>query len=153
MNLTIAHRLGDGAFGDVYEAIDDLGRRVAVKIIREAGAGVSSALDHARALARAQHVNVVTVYGLDRVVDPDTGMMVDCVVMELLEGETLRARLRGPRFSVAEAQAVGGCLTAGLRHIHGQGMAHGDLHEDWSSPGSVDGWRLGIQAACEVSRS
>ena len=124
-------RLHDGgAFGDVWEAEDALGRRVAVKLIRSAGLALSSALDHARALARAQHPNVVAVYALDTVAHPDTGLPVECVVMEWLDGETLSARITSPRFSHDELLAIGKGLIAGLRHIHQQGLAHGDLHAD-----------------------
>lgn len=130
MKLQLGELVGDGAFAGVYEAVDDLGRRVAVKIIRASGAAVSTALDHARALARAQHPNVVTVFALDRVTDPETGLEADCVVMELLQGETLRARLRRSRLTLDDARAIGECIISGLRHIHAQGMAHGDLHED-----------------------
>ena len=124
-------RLHDGgAFGDVWEAEDALGRRVAVKLIRSAGLALSTALDHARALARAEHPNVVAVYALETVTHPDTGEPVECVVMEWLDGETLSARIRGPRFSHDELVRVGNALLAGMRHIHQQGLAHGDLHSD-----------------------
>jgi serine/threonine protein kinase len=67
---------------------------------------------------------------LERVIDPVSGEEVDAVVMERLDGPTLGARLRGPAFTVTEASAIGTALIAGLRHIHAQGMTHGDLHED-----------------------
>jgi hypothetical protein len=63
MSITIRREIGSGAFGSVYEAFDErLGRRVAVKIIRASAELVSTALDHARALARVNHQNVVSVY-------------------------------------------------------------------------------------------
>src|SRR2546427_10525545 len=77
MQITLGERLGEGAFGDVYEAVDELGRRLAVKIIRPSAAAFSTALDHARALARAQHPNVVSIYSLEKVPDPDTGVPID----------------------------------------------------------------------------
>lgn len=124
-------RLHDGgAFGDVWEAEDALGRRVAVKFIRTAGLALSTALDHARALARAQHPNVVAVHALETVPHPETGDPVECVVMEWLDGETLSVRIRGARFSQHDLVQVGRALLAGLRHIHQQGLAHGDLHAD-----------------------
>jgi len=130
MQLSLGHQLGEGGFGDVYEATDALGRRVAVKIIRSSASVYSSALDHARALARTQHPNVVSIYALDKVTDPETGTQVDCVVMELLEGETLSNRLDRERLTIAEVRQVGEEIIAGLGHIHAQGLAHGDLHAD-----------------------
>src|SRR6202022_2516536 len=87
-----------------------------------------SALDHARALGGLPHPNVVSVYSIETVVDPDSGHAADAVVMELLEGDTLALRLRGPRFTQCEVIDVGNGLIGGLEHIHGQGLAHGDLH-------------------------
>jgi serine/threonine-protein kinase RIO1 len=130
MQVTLGSRLGEGGFGDVYEATDELGRQVAVKIIRGSGAQFSSALDHARALARARHPNVVEVYSIDTVADPDTGQPVQAVVMELLEGETLGQRRQRARFTRGEVETIGHGLINGLEHIHAQGLAHGDLHED-----------------------
>lgn len=130
MKLYLESKLGDGAFADVWKAQDDLGRDVAVKIVRPAGAGIADALAHAKALARTNHQNVVTVIALDRVVDPDSGVESDCVVMELLDGSTLTERLKGPKFSVSEVREVGGAITDGIAHIHAVGMAHGDLHSD-----------------------
>ena len=130
MQLTIGNRLGEGGFGDVYEAVDDLGRRLAVKIVRPSAAGISTALDHARALARTRHANVVSIYSLEKIADPVTGAVVDAVVMELVEGETLSERLNGNRFSLEEVRRLALGLIDGLEHIHSQGLAHGDLHSD-----------------------
>jgi serine/threonine protein kinase len=76
--------LGEGGFADVWKAQDELDRDVAVKIVRASGAGMSSALNHAKALARATHQNVVSVLSLEKVRDPDSGRMLNCVVMELI---------------------------------------------------------------------
>tara|TARA_R100000750_G_C2344795_1_gene95841 strand:+ start:1399 stop:2799 length:1401 start_codon:yes stop_codon:yes gene_type:complete len=130
MNLDIIGPLGNGSFGDVWSAKDELGRTVAVKIIREASEGVANALTHARALARAAHPNVVAVLTVDRVIDPVSNQEKDCVVMELLEGMTLDEFLLENKFSTEDLQIIGNELIAGLKHIHDQGMTHGDLHAD-----------------------
>lgn len=103
---------------------------MALKIVRSSVLAISTALDHARALARASHPNVVLVYGVDRIEDPETGREVDCVLMELIEGPTLSSRLTGPRFTCAEARRLGQEIIGGLGHIHAQGLTHGDLHND-----------------------
>lgn len=130
MKLNLIEILGDGGFADVWRATDELDRNVAVKIIRPANVGVADALAHAKALARAQHPNVVSVMTLERIPDPQSGNEVDCVVMELIEGETLAKLAKGPKLEKQQALTIGREIMSGLSHIHKQGMAHGDLHEE-----------------------
>ena len=79
MDLVIGLKVGEGGFSDVYEATDNLGRKVAVKIMRPSAAVLSSALDHAQALVRAQHPNVVSVIALEKVRHPESGELVDAI--------------------------------------------------------------------------
>lgn len=130
MKLKLLEKLGNGAFADVWKARDELDRDLAVKIIRPANVGVADALAHAKALVRASHQNVVAVISLEKIADPDTGERVDCVVMELLKGVTLAKRLKGIAFDVGQVKSIGLGIIQGLGHIHAQGMAHGDLHEE-----------------------
>lgn len=131
MNLTFIDLLsGDGGFADVWRARDELERDLAVKIVREASVGISNALDHARALARARHPNVVIVHAIEKVKDPSGSGLVDAVVMELLVGETLGARLDGAPLSAGELAVVGKGILDAIQHIHEQKMVHGDLHEN-----------------------
>lgn len=130
MKLKLIKKLGDGAFADVWRARDELDRDLAVKVIRPANVGVADALAHAKALARATHPNVVAVHGLESISDPETGNPVECVVMELLEGVTLSERLADKKLTLPEARTIGSGIISGLRHIHAQGMTHGDLHEE-----------------------
>lgn len=130
MKLKLIKKLGDGAFADVWRAHDELDRDLAVKVIRPANVGVADALAHAKALARATHPNVVAVHGLESISDPETGDPVECIVMELLEGVTLSERLATMKLTFLEARTIGSGIINGLRHIHAQGMTHGDLHEE-----------------------
>lgn len=130
MKLKLIKKLGDGAFADVWQALDELDREVAVKVIRPANEGVADALAHAKALARASHPNVVAVHTLETITDPDTGNNVDCVVMELLHGQTLSERLKDTKLTLPELHSIGIGIINGLGHIHNQGMTHGDLHEE-----------------------
>ncbi|MBC7349787.1 MAG: protein kinase [Candidatus Aminicenantes bacterium] len=89
----LERRRGGGGMGTVYEARDiALGRRVAVKVMREefvySPAAARRFEQEARATAAFDHPNVVTVY--DYGVE---GGVHAFLVMELLEGETLRQRL------------------------------------------------------------
>lgn len=130
MKIEILEPLGDGGFGDVWKARDELDRTVAVKIIREANEGVADALAHARALARAAHPNVVAVLTIERVKDPTTKQEKDGVVMELLEGVTLEKHTTSGKLDVDQLRLLGAEIIAGLKHIHAQGMTHGDLHAE-----------------------
>jgi hypothetical protein len=130
MHLTLHEKLGNGAFADVWRATDQLDRDVAVKIVRPANVGVADALAHAKALARASHPNVVAVLTLEQVEDPDGTGEVDCVVMELIRGKTLAETFLGESLNVDELESLGLGILNGLEHIHAQGLAHGDLHEE-----------------------
>ena len=130
MKLTLHEKFGDGAFADVWRATDELDRDVAVKIVRLANVGVADALAHAKALARASHPNVVAVLTLERISDPDGNGDVDCVVMELIGGKTLAQTFEENPLSVDQVKVLGLGILDGLEHIHAQGMAHGDLHEE-----------------------
>lgn len=129
MKITLLTELGNGGYADVWRATDDLDRDVAVKIVRESAAVASSAVAHAKALARTSHPNIVSVIALERIVDPGSGSMADGIVMELIEGITLEERLRGRKLSADEARRIGVAVASAIAHIHERGMEHGDLHD------------------------
>jgi eukaryotic-like serine/threonine-protein kinase len=118
--------IGAGGMGEVYRARDArLEREVAVKILAPSLAASSDSLDRfereARAAGTLNHPGIVSIYDIDpRAEHP-------YVVSELLEGETLRDRLRsGPlpprkviEFAVQIAQAIGAA--------HEKGIVHRDL--------------------------
>ncbi len=124
----LERRRGRGGMGAVYEATDTaLERRVAVKVIRDDLVGSAEAAERFRREAKASasftHPNVVTVY--------DFGVAADTrafLVMELLEGETLREelqtqkRLAGPRV-VEIFRGVCAAVDAG----HRRQLVHRDL--------------------------
>ena len=130
MKLKFIKKLGDGSFADVWLAKDDLDREVAVKIIREANVLVVDAMMHAKALAKINHDNVVKVFSLEKVTDPESGELVDGVVMELINGITLDEMLKGKKLSGQEVKNYGIGIINGLIQIQNQGMAHGDLHSE-----------------------
>jgi serine/threonine protein kinase len=117
--------LGAGGMGEVYRARDTrLDRAVAVKILSP---GVASSPDarqrferEARTVSQLSHPHICALYDVG-----DEGAM-EFLVMELLEGETLAERLKGPlatdrtlRFGVQIADA--------LDKAHRQGIIHRDL--------------------------
>ncbi len=128
MKITTHEHYRSGAFGDVYRGTDEIGRKVAVKVIRETGRGAEAVVAHARALARAAHENVVVVYSVEEIPDPEGQGIVSAIIMEFLEGETLEDRLKRALFTINDSERIGQQLCAGLSHIHAQGLNHGDLH-------------------------
>jgi serine/threonine protein kinase len=118
--------LGSGGMGEVYRARDPrLGRDVAVKLVTTDGTTSPDRLrrfeTEARAVARLSHPNVVTVF------DVGTHGGQPYLVLELLEGETLRGALRGGGLSVREAVERGLGVARGLGAAHERGIVHRDL--------------------------
>jgi hypothetical protein len=123
----IVDRLGTGGMGTVYRARDTrLGRIVALKVLR---AGDDPELLHrldreARAASALNHPNIVHIYDVG-VAASETG--AHFVVMEYVEGETLRRRLaRGP-LAIPELLDLGAQLADGLAKAHRAGIVHRDL--------------------------
>jgi serine/threonine-protein kinase len=118
--------LGAGGMGEVYRARDTrLGREVAIKGLPEAFAKHPEPLarfeGEARVLASLNHPNIASIFGLEE----SAGTLY--LVLELVEGETLAARLaRGP-LSVREALELGGQVAAAVEAAHDRGVIHRDL--------------------------
>ena len=123
--------LGRGGMGVTYRARDNvLHRSVALKVIEAPpGAGNSEVvrerfLREARAAAALRHPNVAAVYHFGTVPEPDRCYYA----MELVEGETLEARVRreGP-LKVAQVLEIGVQVTRALIAAANQGLIHRDL--------------------------
>jgi len=122
----IVEPLGTGGMGEIYRARDPrLGRDVAIKLISTEGAASPLRLwrfeTEARAAAQLSHPNVVTVF------DVGTHAGSPYLVLELLEGATLREVLRSGTPIVC--QAVSWTLEAarGLAAAHERGIVHRDF--------------------------
>lgn len=121
--------IGGGGMGAVYKAIQEpVGREVAIKVIRpealQQDPGVVARFQReARATARLEHENVVTLY--DHGQDEDGTMFL---VMELLRGQTLSAVLRARKgLPPAEAVSVARPVLSALAAAHEMGLVHRDL--------------------------
>jgi serine/threonine protein kinase len=124
----IESELGRGGMGTVYRARDTLLERpVAVKVVSATGLGTegrSRLLQEARAAARLNHPNIVAVYDTGTVDLPDQKEPASFIVMELVEGQTLRDRAPQDLDEIVEiATAI--CLA--LSDAHQQGIIHRDL--------------------------
>ncbi|HKO58223.1 MAG TPA: serine/threonine-protein kinase [Thermoanaerobaculia bacterium] len=123
----IIYLIGRGGMGEVYRATDTrLGRQVAVKILPSHLADHPEALARfrreARAVAALSHGNIVSIF--------DVGEDASFVVTELLDGETLRARLERGRLPIPEALRIAAAIADGLAAAHAKGIIHRDLKPD-----------------------
>jgi serine/threonine-protein kinase len=127
----ITAHLGSGGMGEVYQATDTkLGRSVAIKLLPAAFASDPDRLTRfqreAQALAALNHLNIAQIYGIE-----ESGG-TSCIVMELVEGETLQARLLSGPIAVREALAIAKQIAEALAAAHDKGVIHRDL-----KPGNI----------------
>jgi Tol biopolymer transport system component len=112
--------------GEVYRARDTrLNRDVAVKILPSSFAADQERLRRftleAQSAGALNHPNILAIYDIGR----HEG--VPYIVSELLEGESLRARLKGGKLSVAKAVDIARQAAAGLAAAHAKGITHRDI--------------------------
>jgi serine/threonine protein kinase len=123
---TVEALLGRGGMASVYSAVDEpLGRRVALKVFEidaQATAGLGRESSEIRLLASLNHHALVTLF--DASVE---GAEYSFLVMELVEGPTLKERIeRGPIAEVDVAQLLVD-LAEALHVVHGSGVVHRDV--------------------------
>jgi predicted Ser/Thr protein kinase len=125
----IESKLGEGGMGEVFRAVDTrLGRAVAIKTNRER---FNSRFEReARAISSLNHPNICTLY--------DVGH--NYLVMELVEGETLAARLKHGALPVQTVLLYGSQIAAALVEAHGKGIVHRDL-----KPGNIMIGKAGVK--------
>src|SRR4030095_14749905 len=121
--------LGAGGMGEVYRAKDSkLKRDVAIKVLPQSVAADPDALARfereALAVAALSHPNILSIF------DFGTDGGIAYAVTELLEGETLRARLMVA--AIPHGQALGYALqiARGMAAAHKKGVVHRDLKPD-----------------------
>jgi formylglycine-generating enzyme required for sulfatase activity/predicted Ser/Thr protein kinase/dienelactone hydrolase len=123
---TILEVLGSGGMGVVYRARDErLERVVAIKVLLPGvlvGDEARRAFrKEALALAKLNHAHIAAVY--------DVGEQdgVDYLVMELVEGESLAAKIKGGAVPVKEATSILLQVAEALEEAHERGVIHRDL--------------------------
>ena len=119
-------RLGAGGMGIVYLAEDvRLGRRVAIKLLSESAVKNPQALarfdQEARAASQLNHPNICVLYDIG----VEQGRAF--IVMEHLEGETLRARLDRQLPSLDEVVDLAGQIADALDAAHNKKLIHRDI--------------------------
>ena len=124
-NIRVERVLGAGGMGQVYAGFDEkLKRAVALKSIRRTHAENKEMkarfLQEARLLSRLQHPNICRIY------DYEEGTDSDFLVLELIEGRTLKDIPPG-RLSMTEKLKVARQLASVLAAAHDAGVVHRDL--------------------------
>src|SRR5450755_2255385 len=121
--------LGAGGMGEVYRAHDTrLDREVAIKVLPETLTADPDRLrrfeEEAWTAAALNHPNILAVYQMA------THQGVSYMVSELLDGETLRERLRRGPIPLRKAIDYGVQIAHGLAAAHDKGIVHRDLKPD-----------------------
>jgi TolB-like protein len=117
----IETKLGAGGMGEVFRAIDTrLGRAVAIKVVDQQF--IARFEREARAISSLNHPHICTLY--------DIGP--NYLVMELLEGETLSARLKSGPLPIDETLSYVAQIASALASAHEHGIVHRDL-----KPGNI----------------
>jgi serine/threonine protein kinase len=124
-NFLLGEKLGEGGMGVVYRALDQrLGREVALKLLPAHLAADPTRrarfFREARMAATVMHPNVATVFELGETNPP-------FIALELVLGESMRARIERGFVGAAEAERLALAIASGLAAAHERGVIHRDL--------------------------
>ncbi len=123
---TIKRGIGHGGFGEIYYAVSDAGKEVALKLIRR---NLEVELRGVRHCLNLKHPNLLALYDIRQDDEGDTW-----VVMEYVSGDCLEDALADHSDGLPVEQALGWFhgIAAGVAYLHDRGIVHRDL-----KPGNV----------------
>ncbi|MDX2092887.1 MAG: protein kinase [Kofleriaceae bacterium] len=129
-DYVIEGKIGAGGMGEVYAARHPLiGKRAAIKVVRKElcsdESSVGRFVDEARVVNQIGHPNIVDVFAFGTTRDGRSYL-----VMEWLQGETLRGRLERTRLELDEICELMLPLVRALQAAHDSGVVHRDLKPD-----------------------
>jgi serine/threonine protein kinase len=118
--------LGKGGMGEVYLARDTvLDRQVALKILSPQLAsnpnGLRRFVEEAKAASALNHPNIATIFKMDEA----EGLHL--IVMEYVEGETLKLRIAGQPLEETEIIRIATQIADALNESHSKGIIHRDI--------------------------
>ncbi len=134
-HFRIIEKLGSGGMGDVFLAEDTkLGRNVALKFLPADYFTDAERLGRfkreAKTAAQISHPNVTAIYDLGTFRDPESGDESLYIVMEHVNGESLKSRLSNKETDLSEILRIAEKIAAGLSAAHKTGIVHRDIKAD-----------------------
>ena len=122
----VISQLGAGGMGEVYLAEDTkLKRKIALKLLPlqfSTDAERKRRFEQeARAVSALNHPNIITIYGIEEAED------LEFIATELIDGETLREKIKEKPFTWQEMLNIAIQITSALESAHSVGIIHRDI--------------------------